>query len=151
MQKLVWEQWTVLLEKTKPAQALQDKFSEENDLDRFFKKVWGELAAIKAVISPKLRKRFLCRCRPKIPFLKVHIFWRQLKEKRIDQAPLLNPATRSFVSMHGPKLIICGTKDIEIRKKRMASLFLETIPRNKKEAALPQASGKLSDNWVFTL
>jgi hypothetical protein len=41
--------WAVLLEKTKPAQTLRDKFLEENDLIDFSKKYGVELAAIKAV------------------------------------------------------------------------------------------------------
>jgi hypothetical protein len=41
--------WTVLLEKTKPAEAFGDKFLDEQDLIDFFKKYDLELAAFKAV------------------------------------------------------------------------------------------------------
>jgi hypothetical protein len=129
--------WTVLLEKTKPAQALQDKFLEENDLIDFSKKYGVELAAIKAVNEVESSgKGFFVDGRPKILF-EGHIFWRQLKEREIDPAPLSKSGNedvlyRSWTKTH----YLGGTKEYSRLEKAMA---LGTDPRIK-EAALASAS-----------
>ena len=59
--------WTVLIEKTRPAQSMGDKFLGEQDLKDFAKKHNLELAAVKAVNEVESSgKGFFVDGRPKI-------------------------------------------------------------------------------------
>lgn len=128
--------WTVLLEKTKPAQTLRSKFLEENDLIDFSKKYGVALAAIKAVNEVESSgKGFFVDGRPKILF-EGHIFWRQLKERGINLASLSKISNedvlyRSWTRKHYP-----GTNEYT-RLEKVSTL---TPDPKVKEAALASAS-----------
>lgn len=82
--------WTVLLSKTRPAEAFGDKFLEENDLINFAVKHELQLAAVKAVNEVESSgKGFLIDGRPKILF-EGHVFWRELKKRGIDPKTISN-------------------------------------------------------------
>jgi len=84
--------WTLLTEKTKPAQALGDKFLGEQDLRDFALKHQLELAAVKAVNEVESSgKGFLVDGKPKILF-EGHIFWKQLQERGINPSLISNPS-----------------------------------------------------------
>lgn len=82
--------WTVLIDKTKPAEAFGDKFLDESDLIDFANRFGLELAAVKAVNEIESSgKGFLIDGRPKILF-EGHVFWRELKSRGIEPESLAN-------------------------------------------------------------
>lgn len=82
--------WTILIEKTKPAQSFGDKFLSEQDLRDFAQKHDLELPAVKAVNEVESNgKGFFVDGRPKILF-EGHVFWDQLKKAGIDPTSLSN-------------------------------------------------------------
>lgn len=82
--------WTILIEKTKPAQTMGDKFLSEQDLRDFAQKHNLELAAVKAVNEVESNgKGFFIDGRPKILF-EGHVFWEQLKRAGIDPSTVSN-------------------------------------------------------------
>jgi len=82
--------WTIIIEKTNPADAFGGKFLEEQDLINFADQYGLELAAVKAVNEVESSgKGFLIDGRPKILF-EGHIFWRELKNRGVDPTTLAN-------------------------------------------------------------
>lgn len=129
--------WTVLIEKTRPAQSMGDKFLGEQDLKDFAKKHNLELAAVKAVNEVESSgKGFFVDGRPKILF-EGHIFWRQLKERGIDPHAISNAANADVLYSKWTKShYLGGTREYE-RLEKAAKLLND--PR-VKEAALASAS-----------
>ncbi len=129
--------WTVLLDKTKPAETLSSKFLEESDLVAFAENYQLELAAVKAVNEVESSgKGFFVDGRPKILF-EGHIFWRQLKARGIDPESLLNSSNSSILyKSFTNKYYLGGTSEYD-RMERAATISPD--PR-VREAALASAS-----------
>lgn len=129
--------WTVLIEKTKPAQTIRSKFLEENDLIEFSKKYGVELAAIKAVNEVESSgKGFFVDGRPKILF-EGHIFWRQLKERGIDPASISKPSNGDVMYRTWTRSHYLGGTNEYTRLEKASAL----MPDPKvKEAALAATS-----------
>ncbi|MDG1277233.1 MAG: N-acetylmuramidase family protein [Algoriphagus sp.] len=129
--------WTILLEKTKPAESFGDKFLDEQDLIDFSKKYGLELAAVKAVNEVESSgKGFFIDGRPKILF-EGHIFWRQLKERGIDPSSLSNPSNETVLYKSFTRKHYLGGTNEYLRMEKAASISPD--PRFK-EAALASAS-----------
>jgi len=129
--------WTILLEKTKPAESFSDKFLEEKDLIDFSKKYGVELAAVKAVNEVESSgKGFFVDGRPKILF-EGHIFWRQLKERGIDPSSLSNSSNETVLYKNFTRKHYLGGTNEYLRMEMAASISSD--PR-VKEAALASAS-----------
>jgi hypothetical protein len=129
--------WTMLIEKTRPAQTLGDKFLGEQDLIAFAQKHNLELAAVKAVNEVESSgKGFLIDGRPKILF-EGHIFWNQLKERGINPRALANASNGDVLYSKWTKShYLGGAKEFD-RLEKAANLLPD--PR-VKEAALASAS-----------
>ncbi|WP_111669868.1 N-acetylmuramidase domain-containing protein [Algoriphagus litoralis] len=129
--------WTVLIEKTRPAQTMGDKFLGEQDLKAFAQKNNLELAAVKAVNEVESSgKGFLVDGRPKILF-EGHIFWNQLKERGINPSSIANASNADVLYSKWTKShYLGGTKEFD-RLEKAANLLAD--PR-VKEAALASAS-----------
>ncbi|WP_103923622.1 N-acetylmuramidase domain-containing protein [Algoriphagus boritolerans] len=129
--------WTVLIDKTRPAQSLSDKFLGEQDLRDFGQKHKLPLAAVKAVNEVESSgKGFFVDGRPKILF-EGHIFWRQLKERGIDPKTISTASNADVLYSKWTKShYLGGTREYDRMEK--ASKLLQD-PR-VKEAALASAS-----------
>lgn len=129
--------WTVLIDKTKPAQTLSDKFLGEQDLKGFAQKHNLELAAVKAVNEVESSgKGFFVDGRPKILF-EGHIFWRQLKERGIEPSTIANASNADVLYSKWTKShYLGGTREFD-RLEKASKLLVD--PR-VKEAALASAS-----------
>lgn len=129
--------WTLLIEKTRPAQTLGDKFLGERDLIAFAQKHNLELAAVKAVNEVESSgKGFFVDGRPKILF-EGHIFWNQLKERGINPSTIANASNADVLYSKWTKShYLGGTREYE-RMEKAANLLPD--PR-VKEAALASAS-----------
>lgn len=129
--------WTLLNEKTKPAQVLGDKFLGEQDLMDFAQKHQLELAAVKAVNEVESSgKGFLMDGKPKILF-EGHIFWNQLKERGVNPSLISNPSNADVLYPKWTKTHYIGGPREYDRLEKAASL----LPDQKvREAALASAS-----------
>lgn len=129
--------WTVLMEKTKPAKKLEDKFLGEQDLIDFAANFQLELAAIKAVNEVESSgKGFFVDGRPKILF-EGHIFWRQLRDRGIDPSSLANASNADVLySKWTRSHYIGGSREYDRLEK---AVNLLSDPR-VREAALASAS-----------
>lgn len=129
--------WTVLLEKTNPADAFGGKFLEEQDLKDFASKYGLELAAVKAVNEVESSgKGFLIDGRPKILF-EGHIFWKELKKRAIDPIELSNFENADVLYSKWTKQhYLGGTREYE-RLEKAASLGNNPLI---KDAALASCS-----------
>jgi len=129
--------WTVLLEKTKPADSIQSKFLDEKDLINFSKTYGLELAAVKAVNEVESSgKGFFVDGRPKILF-EGHIFWRQLKERGLDPNQLSNPSNEDILYRSWTRKYYLGGTNEYSRLEKASTLSPD--PR-VKEAALASTS-----------
>ncbi|GMQ23565.1 N-acetylmuramidase family protein [Algoriphagus sp. oki45] len=129
--------WTVLMEKTKPAKKLEDKFLGEQDLIHFASKFQLELAAVKAVNEVESSgKGFFVDGRPKILF-EGHIFWRQLRDRGIDPSSLANASNADVLYSKWTRSHYIGGPREYDRLEKAASLLSD--PR-VREAALASAS-----------
>lgn len=129
--------WTVLLEKTKPAESIRDKFLEEKDLIDFSIKYGVELAAIKAVNEVESSgKGFFVDGRPKILF-EGHICWRQLKERGLDPVRLCSPGNEDVLYQSWTRKHYLGGINEYSRLEKAAALTPNPI---MKEAALAATS-----------
>ncbi|MEB2775274.1 N-acetylmuramidase family protein [Algoriphagus sp. D3-2-R+10] len=82
--------WTLLFDKTKPADVFGNIFLGEQDLIDFAKRYQLDLAAVKAVNEVESSgKGFFIDGRPKILF-EGHVFWRQLKARGINPEDFAN-------------------------------------------------------------
>lgn len=129
--------WTLLNEKTNPAQVLGDKFLGEQDLMDFAQKHQLELAAVKAVNEVESSgKGFLMDGKPKILF-EGHIFWNQLKERGINPSLISNPSNADVLYPKWTKAhYVGGPKEYE-RLEKASNLLPDPKVR---EAALASAS-----------
>lgn len=129
--------WTMLFDKTKPADTFGDIFLGEQDLIDFAKKYQVEFAAVKAVNEVEsCGKGFLIDGRPKILF-EGHIFWRQLRSRGINPADFSNSSNESVLyQSFNRKHYLGGSKEYE-RLEQAANISLDPIFR---EAALASAS-----------
>ncbi|TDQ19205.1 putative peptidoglycan binding protein [Algoriphagus boseongensis] len=129
--------WTVLIEKTRPAQQLESKFLGEGDLKDFASRHNLELAAVKAVNEVESSgKGFLVDGRPKILF-EGHEFWKQLKARGINPASISNASNSDVLYSKWTKVhYIGGTGEYSRLEKAIA---LSPDPRFK-EAALASTS-----------
>lgn len=129
--------WTLLIDKTRPAQSMGDKFLGEKDLKDFAQKHNLDLAAVKAVNEVESSgKGFFVDGRPKILF-EGHIFWKQLKERGIDPSVISNASNADVLYPKWTKShYLGGTREYDRLEK--ASKLL-TDPK-VKEAALASAS-----------
>lgn len=129
--------WTLLIDKTRPAQSMGDKFLGEKDLKDFAQKHNLALAAVKAVNEVESSgKGFFVDGRPKILF-EGHIFWKQLKERGIDPNAISNASNADVLYPKWTKShYLGGTREYDRLEK--ASKLL-TDPK-VKEAALASAS-----------
>ncbi len=129
--------WTLLNEKTKPAQVLGDKFLGEQDLKDFAQKHQLELAAVKAVNEVESSgKGFLVDGKPKILF-EGHVFWNQLKERGINPSLISNPSNSDVLYPKWTKTHYIGGPREYGRLEKAASLLPDPKVR---EAALASAS-----------
>jgi len=129
--------WTLLNEKTKPAQVLGDKFLGEQDLKDFAQKHQLELAAVKAVNEVESSgKGFLVDGKPKILF-EGHIFWNQLKERGFNPSLISNPANADVLYPKWTKTHYIGGPREYDRLEKAANLLPDTKVR---DAALASAS-----------
>ncbi|OOG74839.1 N-acetylmuramidase family protein [Algoriphagus sp. A40] len=129
--------WTILIEKTKPAETLGGKFLSEQDLKNFAQKNNLELAAVKAVHEVESSgKGFFVDGRPKILF-EGHVFWDQLKKAGIDPASMANASNADVLYSKWTKSHYVGGPKEYDRMEKAASLS----PNPKvKAAALSSAS-----------
>jgi len=129
--------WTVLVDKSRPAQAMSDKFLGEQDLKDFAQKHNLELAAVKAVNEVESSgKGFFVDGRPKILF-EGHIFWRQLKERGIEPSSISNASNADVLYSSWTKThYVGGTREYE-RLEKASKLLSNPLV---KEAALASAS-----------
>jgi hypothetical protein len=129
--------WTLLTEKTKPAQALGDKFLGEQDLRDFALKHQLELAAVKAVNEVESSgKGFLVDGKPKILF-EGHIFWKQLQERGINPSLISNPSNSDVLYSKWTKTHYIGGPREYGRLEKAANLLPDPKVR---AAALASAS-----------
>lgn len=129
--------WTLLNEKTKPAQVLGDKFLGEQDLRDFAQIHQLELAAVKAVNEVESSgKGFLVDGKPKILF-EGHVFWNQLKERGINPSLISNPSNSDVLYPKWTKTHYIGGPREYDRLEKAASLLPDPKVR---EAALASAS-----------
>jgi len=129
--------WTVLLKKTKPAEAFGDKFLDEQDLIDFSKKYDLELAAVKAVNDVESSgKVFFIDGRPKILF-EGHVFWRQLRERGIDPESLSNSSNETIQFKKFTQKHYLGGSNEYLRMEKAAAISSDP---EVKEAALASAS-----------
>lgn len=129
--------WTLLNEKTKPAQVLGDKFLGEQDLKDFAQKHQLELAAVKAVNEVESSgKGFLVDGKPKILF-EGHIFWNQLKERGFNPSLISNPSNADVLYPKWTKTHYIGGPREYDRLEKAANLLPDTKVR---DAALASAS-----------
>ncbi|MCU0402468.1 MAG: N-acetylmuramidase family protein [Algoriphagus sp.] len=129
--------WTLLNEKTKPAQVLGDKFLGEQDLKNFAQKHQLELAAVKAVNEVESSgKGFLVDGKPKILF-EGHIFWNQLKERGFNPSLISNPTNADVLYPKWAKTHYIGGPREYDRLEKAANLLPDTKVR---DAALASAS-----------
>jgi len=129
--------WTVLIEKTRPAQQLESKFLGEQDLKDFAFQNNLELAAVKAVNEVESSgKGFLVDGRPKILF-EGHEFWKQLKLRGINPAQISNASNADVLYQVWTRSHYVGGAGEYTRLEKAASLG--TDPKFR-EAALASAS-----------
>lgn len=129
--------WTVLIDKSRPAQSMSDKYLGEQDLRDFAQKHNLQLAAVKAVNEVESSgKGFFVDGRPKILF-EGHIFWRQLRDRGIDPSTIANASNADVLYSTWTKShYVGGTREYE-RLEKASKLLAD--PR-VKEAALASAS-----------
>jgi hypothetical protein len=129
--------WTMLFDKTKPADTFGDIFLGEQDLQDFAKKYQVELAAVKAVNEVESSgKGFFIDGRPKILF-EGHVFWRELKSRGINPSDFSNSSNESVLYQgFSKKHYLGGAKEYE-RLEHAATISSD--PRFR-EAALSSAS-----------
>lgn len=129
--------WTVLIDKTRPALTLGDKFLGEQDLKAFALKHQLELPAVKAVNEVESSgKGFLVDGRPKILF-EGHIFWRQLEERGFNPRLISNPSNLDVLYSKWTKAhYLGGTREYD-RLEKAANLLPDPKVR---EAALASVS-----------
>lgn len=129
--------WTLLFDKTKPAEVFGSIFLGEQDLVDFSKRYQVDLAAVKAVNEVESSgKGFFIDGRPKILF-EGHVFWRQLKARGIKPEDFSdntnhNVLYKSFTRKH----YLGGPREYE-RLEQAASISSDPLFR---EAALASAS-----------
>lgn len=129
--------WTLLFDKTKPADVLGDVFLGEQDLIDFAKRYQLDLAAVKAVNEVESSgKGFFIDGRPKILF-EGHIFWRQLIARGTNPENFSNPSTETVLFKHfNRKHYLGGPREYE-----RLELAAAISPDPKfREAALSSAS-----------
>lgn len=129
--------WTILIDKSKPAQTLGNKFLAEQDLKDFADKHDLELAAVKAVNEVESSgKGFFVDGRPKILF-EGHVFWEQLKKAGIDPASITNASNADVLFAKWTRAhYVGGPREYDRMEKAAA---LSSNPK-VKEAALASAS-----------
>lgn len=129
--------WTVLIDKSRPAQAMSNKFLGEQDLRDFAQKHNLQLAAVKAVNEVESSgKGFFVDGRPKILF-EGHIFWRQLQDRGINPSTIANATNADVLYSKWTKShYFGGTREYD-RLEKASKLLVD--PR-VKEAALASAS-----------
>ncbi|SFB12279.1 N-acetylmuramidase domain-containing protein [Algoriphagus aquimarinus] len=129
--------WTLLFDKTKPADVLGDVFLGEQDLIDFAKRYQLDLVAVKAVNEVESSgKGFLIDGRPKILF-EGHVFWRQLKARGINPEDFSNPSNETVLyKQFNKKHYLGGTREYD-RLEQAASISSDPKFR---EAALSSAS-----------
>ncbi|PZX54879.1 N-acetylmuramidase domain-containing protein [Algoriphagus chordae] len=129
--------WTLLFDKTKPAEVFGEIFLGEQDLIDFGNRYQVDLAAVKAVNEVESSgKGFLVDGRPKILF-EGHVFWRQLKARGINPEEYANSSNntvlyKSFTRKH----YLGGAREFD-RLEQAARISPNPIFR---EAALASAS-----------
>ncbi|MFL0682965.1 putative peptidoglycan binding protein [Algoriphagus aquaeductus] len=129
--------WTLLVDKTRPAQTLADKFLSEQDLKDFAQKHQLELPAVKAVNEVESSgKGFLIDGKPKILF-EGHIFWKQLQERGFNPNLISNPSNSDVLYSRWTKSHYIGGPREYDRLEKAASLLPDPKVR---EAALASAS-----------
>jgi hypothetical protein len=129
--------WTILVEKSKPAKILADKFLGEQDLKDFAQKHALELAAVKAVNEVESSgKGFFVDGRPKILF-EGHVFWDQLKKAGIDPSSIANGSNAEVLHPKWSKAHYVGGPREYDRLEKAASLLNDPKVRT---AALASAS-----------
>jgi len=129
--------WTLLFDKTKPAEVFGDVFLSEQDLVDFASKYQVDLAAVKAVNEVESSgKGFFIDGRPKILF-EGHIFWRQLKAKGIHPEDFSNSSNETVLYKNfSRKHYLGGVREY----KRLEQASLISLDPNFREAALSSAS-----------
>jgi hypothetical protein len=129
--------WTILIEKSRPAQAMGNKFLGEQDLRDFAQKNNLQLAAVKAVNEVESSgKGFFVDGRPKILF-EGHIFWSQLQDRGINPSSVANASNADVLYSKWAKThYLGGTREYD-RMEKASKLLAD--PR-VKEAALASAS-----------
>ncbi|SFT49880.1 Peptidoglycan-binding (PGRP) domain of peptidoglycan hydrolases-containing protein [Algoriphagus locisalis] len=129
--------WTLLFDKTKPADVFGSIFLSEQDLIDFAKRYQVDLAAVKAVNEVESSgKGFFIDGRPKILF-EGHIFWRQLKARGINPEDFANSTNEHVLyKSYTKKHYLGGSREYE-RLEQAASISPD--PRFR-EAALASAS-----------
>src|SRR5690606_33363171 len=129
--------WTILIEKSKPAESLGDKFLAEQDLIDFAQKHGLELAAVKAVNEVESSgKGFFVDGRPKILF-EGHVFWDQLKKAGVDPSSLSNASNADVLYPRWTKIHYLGGPREYERLEKAAGILSD--PR-VRIAALASAS-----------
>jgi hypothetical protein len=129
--------WTILLDKTRPADILGNKFLGEQDLRDFAQKHQLELAAVKAVNEIESSgKGFLVDGRPKILF-EGHIFWKELKAAGFKPESLVNSSNSDVLYPSWTKAhYLSGVREYERLNKAIGILPDPKV----KDAALASAS-----------
>lgn len=129
--------WTILIEKTKPAQTLGDKFLSEQDLKDFAAKHNLELAAVKAVNEVESSgKGFFIDGRPKILF-EGHVFWGLLEKSGINPSSIANASNADVLYPKWSKAHYVGGPREYDRMEKAAAILAD--PR-VREAALGSTS-----------
>ncbi len=129
--------WTLLFDKTKPADVFGDIFLGEQDLVDFANRYQVDLAAVKAVNEVESSgKGFFIDGRPKILF-EGHVFCRQLKARGINPEEFSNSSNETVLYKNFSKNhYLGGTREYE-RLEKAASISSDLKFR---EAALASAS-----------
>lgn len=129
--------WTLLFDRTKPADVFGDIFLGEQDLLDFANRYQVELAAVKAVNEVESSgKGFFIDGRPKILF-EGHVFWRQLKARGINPEDFANSSNASVLYKNFNKSHYLGGTREYGRLQQAASISSDP---KFKEAALSSAS-----------
>lgn len=129
--------WTLLFDKTKPADVFGNIFLSEQDLIDFAKRYQLDLAAVKAVNEVESSgKGFFIDGRPKILF-EGHIFWRQLKARGINPEDFAKPSNQTVMYRNFNKNhYLGGSREYE-RLEQAATISSD---QKFREAALASAS-----------
>ena len=114
--------WTLLFDKTKPADVFGGVFLGEQDLIDFANRYQVDLAAVKAVNEVESSgKGFFIDGRPKILF-EGHIFWRQLKARGVNPEDFANSSNENVLyKSYNKKHYLGGSREYE-RLEQAASI-----------------------------